>query len=118
MVLRREGNSAHVRDRGALESALERPKMAAYYEQADLVRQTALLIAGIALGHAALDGNKRTAAIAGATYLDLNGYYMDVTSNDDTFGKEIEALVAHHDDLDAAIARLMQWLRSIAVTKT
>ncbi len=117
VVLRREGNSSILRDRGALESAVERPKMAAYYEQADLVSQTALLIASIALAHPFLDGNKRTAAIAGATFLDLNGYLMNVMSKDTAFGKEIEELVAHHDDLDTATARLTQWLHSVVIAK-
>jgi death-on-curing family protein len=51
--------------------------VAAFYEQADLVTQAAILIAAIALSHPFLDGNKRTAVIAAATFLDLNGLVID-----------------------------------------
>ncbi|HEX8037278.1 MAG TPA: type II toxin-antitoxin system death-on-curing family toxin [Ktedonobacterales bacterium] len=117
IVLRREGGSSLLRDRGVLESAIMRPQMAAHYEQADIVTQAALLIAGIALAHPFLDGNKRTAAIAGATFLDLNGYLIDVTSKDDAFGRQIETLVTQHEDLDAGTVQFAQWLRSVVIPK-
>src|SRR5688572_2362924 len=50
-----------LRDEGLLESALMRAQMAAYYEEADLIRQAALLAVGISQAQAFLDGNKRTA---------------------------------------------------------
>ena len=67
--------------------------MAAYYEAADLVIQAALLISGIALAHAFLDGNKRTALLAGTTFLDLNG--LAIERPPEELGRQIEALV--HD---------------------
>jgi len=103
-ILRREGAPSLVRDRGALESAVLRPQTAAYYDQADLVAQTAALIIGIALAHSFLDGNKRTAAIAAATFLRLNGYH--IASADDTFGRQIVAVVKRIDDLGTATQQL------------
>lgn len=47
-----------------LESALARPRNAAGYEGADLIRQATLLAVGISQAQAFLDGNKR-AAFAG-----------------------------------------------------
>lgn len=114
-ILRREGAQSLVRDHGALESAAVRPQTAAYYEQADLVAQTAALIVGIALAHPFLDGNKRTAAIAGATFLRLNGYR--IVSADDTFGRQIVAVVNRTGDLGAATQQFTDWLRTV-VTPT
>ncbi len=42
------GQKGLLRDRAALEGALNRPKMAAFYQQGDIVEQAALLIEGIA----------------------------------------------------------------------
>ena len=44
-----------------LESAVMRPQMAEHYDDADLIRQAALLAVGISQAQAYLDGNKRTA---------------------------------------------------------
>lgn len=112
-ILRREGSQALLRDRGALESAVMRPQTAAYYEQADLVTQAAFLIAGIAMAHPFLDGNKRTAAAAGATFLGLNGFH--IASVGDEYGRQIEALVHYPDSLDAATRRLIAWLRPLVI---
>ena len=55
-----EGMGRHpapLRYAGLLESAVLRPQMAAYYEEADLVRQAALLAVGIAQNQPYVDGN-------------------------------------------------------------
>ncbi len=65
LALERYGGAAGPRDRGALESAVARPKMAVHYEDEDIAEQATILIAGIALGHAFVDGNERTALLAG-----------------------------------------------------
>ena len=46
-----------LRDRPLLESAVMRPQMAAYYADADLVEQCALLAVGISQAQAFVDGN-------------------------------------------------------------
>jgi death on curing protein len=108
-ILQQYGSSALLRDEGALESAIMRPQMAAHYEGADLLTQTALLIAGITLAHAFLDGNKRTALAAGTTFLHLNGQW--IVSQPGDFGRQIEALVNRPDSLEEAMARFLDWLR-------
>ena len=108
-ILRQYGNSSLLRDQGILESAMMRPQMAAHYEEADLVTQTALLIAGIALAHAFLDGNKRTALAAGTTFLHLNGQW--IVSEPGEFGQQIEALVNHSASLEQAMDHFIAWLR-------
>ena len=73
-AMRRLGDEPKpLRDEGILESAVMRPQMAAYYEGADIVRQAALLGAGISQAQAFLDGNKRTAYLALNTFLRMNG---------------------------------------------
>ena len=64
---------APLRDPGLLESAVLRPQMAAFYEDADLVRQAALLAVGISQNQPYVDGNKRTAYIALVVLLRRNG---------------------------------------------
>jgi len=48
-------------DRSLIESALARPRQAALYEQADLIRQAASLCYGLIKNHPWMGGNKRTA---------------------------------------------------------
>src|SRR5688572_28099943 len=48
---------AALRDPGLLASAISRPRAAAHYEGADLVRQAALLAVGISQAQAFVDGN-------------------------------------------------------------
>ena len=63
-----------LRDEGLLESALMRPQMAAYYEEADIVPASALLGTGISQAQAFLDGNKRTAFQTLDAFLWVNGW--------------------------------------------
>ncbi|HLY31307.1 MAG TPA: type II toxin-antitoxin system death-on-curing family toxin [Ktedonobacterales bacterium] len=108
-ILRQEGDQSLLRDSGALESAIMRPQMAAYYEQADLIAQASLLIAGLAMAHPFLDGNKRTAAIAGDAFLLLNGY--EIVEMSDAYGRQLEALVTYQDKLSSATERFTAWLQ-------
>ena len=109
-IMERMGGVSLLRDEGALESAVMRPQMAAHYEDADLVTQTAMLMAGIALAHAFVDGNKRTALAAGTTFAQLNGQW--IASQPEELGKQIEAIVIRSDSLDNAMSRLIAWVRS------
>jgi death-on-curing protein len=100
---------APLRDEGVLESAVMRPRMAAHYSDADLLRQAALLAVGISQGQAFLDGNKRAAFGAMDTFLRLNGVLFrgQLRETVDQFA----ALAARTDSPDAATARFQQWLR-------
>lgn len=62
---------------GALESALERPRSYAHYQDADLALQAAVLAHGIAESQPFFDGNKRLALVAMLTFLELNGYRVE-----------------------------------------
>ena len=109
MLRAMQGGALGVRDEGLLESAALRPRMAAHYEGADLAGQAATLIAGIALAHAFVDGNKRTALLAGAVFLALNG--QELTAQPLELAQRIEALVTHSGMLADAIEGFADWIR-------
>lgn len=72
-ILAREGaTGAPVRDEGALESAILRPRQAAHYDQADLISQAVLLAIAVSQAQAFADGNKRAALAAMLVFLGLN----------------------------------------------
>lgn len=68
-----------VADRSLIESALARPRQAAAYENADLIRQAATLYLGLIKNHPWVGGNKRTATTIVNIFLERNG--MFVTAN-------------------------------------
>lgn len=109
-VMERTGYApAPLRDEGLLEAAIQRPRMAAYYEEADLVRQAALLAVGIAQAQAFLDGNKRTAYTALDVFLRLNG--MAFTGEPIALAEQLEQVATRTDSLDAATRCFEDWLR-------
>lgn len=71
----------HVHRMDLLESALERPKLAAQYEGADLAGQAATLLWGIVRNHPFVDGNKRTALVAARAFVELNGERLVMTDD-------------------------------------
>jgi death-on-curing protein len=71
-----------LRDQGALEGALARPRSYADYEDADLGLQAAVLAHGIAESQTFIDANKRLALVAMLTFLELNGYGVEASDPD------------------------------------
>ena len=69
-----------VADRSLVESALARPRQAAAYENADLIRQAATLCFGLIKNHPWVGGNKRTATAITQAFLKKNHliYYARV----------------------------------------
>lgn len=72
--LRRHGGGQGLRDAGALESALDRPKNKAAYGEPDVFELAAAYLYGIAKNHPFVDGNKRAAFVVAAVFLIDNGY--------------------------------------------
>lgn len=72
--LAEHGGSAGVRDENLLESALARPQQLYAYGDSppDLADLAATLAYGLARNHPFVDGNKRTAAVACETFIELN----------------------------------------------
>lgn len=69
------GQEPAVRDIGLLDSALARPRVSAFGEEAypDLHRKAAALLHSLARNHALVDGNKRLALAATLAFLGING---------------------------------------------
>lgn len=64
---------------GALESTQARPSLTHYYEQnSDICAMAASLAFGLAKNHCFANANKRTAAICMDTFLDFNGYVLEI----------------------------------------
>lgn len=101
-----------VRDAGALESAMMRPRNLAQYEQPDAAALAAAYAFGIARNHPFVDGNKRTAAVVGETFLALNGHRLAAT--DAELVVAILALAAGELSED----ELADWFRTHLASRT
>lgn len=74
--LAEHGGAEGVRDPNMLESAMARPLNLVAYGDPDAADLAAAYAFGIARNHPFVDGNKRTAAVVGETFLVLNGYRL------------------------------------------
>ncbi|MCA1669703.1 MAG: type II toxin-antitoxin system death-on-curing family toxin [Thermomicrobia bacterium] len=102
--------AAPLRDEEGLESAVMRAQTAAYYEDAVLIRQAAILAVGISQAQAFVDGNKRTALIAMDTFLEENGLLF---IGDDLMVMEHFVRIAEEmDDREGTIDAFESWLRN------
>ncbi len=74
-IVRTLGGLHGVRDKGLVESALDRPRnLFAYNPTADLADLAAAYGLGLTKNHGYVDGNKRTAFQVMFVFLDLNGF--------------------------------------------
>jgi death-on-curing protein len=103
------GGSSGIRDRGAIESALARPQNLFAYGQPDLFDLAAAYTAGLSQNHGFVDGNKRTAFLAGVVFLAENGY--------DLFAAQAEVIAAMLELADHQLEEVgyAQWLREHTV---
>lgn len=74
--LAEHGGGSGVRDAGALESALARPRNAWHHGQDDPAALAAAYAFGIDRNHPSVDGNKRTAWVLARLFLALNGHEL------------------------------------------
>lgn len=66
-------------DRNLIESALARPKHAAIYENAHIIRQAATLLFDLIKSHPWEGGNKRTATFLMNYFLKRNGWRLETS---------------------------------------
>lgn len=102
------GGAWGVRSPELLESALARARNQHVYGKPDIFDLAATYAYGIARNHPFVDGNKRTAFLAGYVFLRLNGVRLSVSQTD-----------AVHSVLSLAAGTLSeigfaQWLRTIS----
>jgi death-on-curing protein len=80
--LAQHGGAPGIRDDGLLASALGRPRNLAAYGDPDCAALAASLAFGLARNHPFVDGNKRSAFVAGALFLELNGHRFTASEAD------------------------------------
>lgn len=76
------GGAAGVRDAALLDSALARPRNLFAYGEADAAALAAAYAFGIVRNHPFVDGNKRTAFMTAALFLERNGFRFLATEVD------------------------------------
>ena len=96
-----------VRDAGLLHSAVERPKMIFDGKELypDLFTKAAAYFESLVRNHAFLDGNKRTAVLATARFLFLNGYELIATN------KELERFTIRVATVKSDLDTIAVWLK-------
>jgi death on curing protein len=95
-----------------LASALDRPRMAAQYEDADIFRQAGHLVWGLLKNHPFHQGNKRTAVTVAIGFLHRNG--LAVVAEQD----EVVELGYRIEDGGWDVDRVEAWLRQHAVPRS
>ncbi len=109
-IMEKTGDApSHLRDRALLEAAVMRPRMAAYYEDADLIQQAALLAIGISQAQAYIQGNKRTAFIAADLFLRLNGGIFQGDPLE--MARRLAEVATRMESREEATAKFANWLR-------
>jgi death on curing protein len=66
-----------IRDLGGIHSAIARPRHLAAYGEPSAAALAAAYTNGIQRNQGFVDGNKRTAFLTGATFLERNGFWFD-----------------------------------------
>jgi death-on-curing protein len=103
VLIERFGGLHGVRDKTAVEAAVFRPQNG-YYNSIE--EEAAALMKSLGNNHGFLDGNKRIAFAATATFLELNGLALELDP------------IAAHDFIDGSISRhefrfaqILSWIR-------
>ena len=92
-----------LRDRGLLQSAIDRARNVYLYDaEADLADMAAVLLLGIARNHPFAQGNKRTGLQAAELFLRRNGYSLDPPDGEALPRLIIAAIEDHSKDLALA----------------
>jgi death on curing protein len=107
LLMRKLGESRFgIDNKDLIESALARPRNAAVYQNADIIRQAATLLFGLIKNHPWLGGNKRTATTLLRRFLELNGYAKNWTITE-----QIELVLAVEAD-KWKVDEIENWLRT------
>ena len=104
-----------LRDEGLLESALMRARSAAYYEDADLIRQAVLMAVGISQNQPFVDGNKRAAFVTLDVFLRING--LEFRGDPLVLARLIEHIAEDQDRRAATEVELILAVREAVVRR-
>lgn len=102
------GRAPEQREPGLLESAVHRPRARMFGTAAytDLHDQAAALLHAIATNHPLVDGNKRTAWLAAATFLAVNGVDLADVDQDRAYDLVIDVASGDEGDVGVIAGRL------------
>jgi death-on-curing protein len=104
--IKAHGGSLGLRDRGLLESAIERPRNRLHYDtDTDLPALAAAYGFGLTQNHPFVDGNKRVAFQAMYLFLGLNGFRIEAPE------EEVVALILSLASGQLDEPDLASWLR-------
>jgi death-on-curing protein len=105
--IERYGGSHGVANFPLLESAIMRPQTTFGGKDlySTLFDKAAALVHSLVMNHVFVDGNKRTAAVSGVLFLELNGYRLEVSQRE-----LVEAILSVRDKR-WDIKRLSSWFR-------
>jgi death-on-curing protein len=107
LLIERYGGAHGVRDMGAVEAAVFRPQ-SGYYE--DIIAEAAALMESLAMNHPFIDGNKRIAAAAMETFLEINGY--NIQQDEQAIYKQ---MMSFFEENKFEFSALEPWLRKITI---
>ena len=104
--LAEHGGLQGLRDEGAVESALARPRQLIAYEDVDAAALAAAYAFGLARNHGFADGNKRTAWVVARLFLADNGWRLNFDKAEAV--RMVEALAAG----GLSEAQVADWFRA------
>ena|SRR5688572_9622165 len=107
-LIERYGGAPGIRDAGALESALHRPRTG-YYDT--IIHEAAALLESLVQNHPFMEGNKRTAFAVVDVFLRINGHIITADSAA-VYDKFINLLDQGTFDME----HLVPWLEEIVET--
>jgi death-on-curing protein len=112
-VLNETGGGSGVRDQGALEAAVAQPQMTFGGQElySTLADKAGALGFSLAMNHAFVDGNKRTAHAAMEVFLVLNGAELDASVDEQE--KVMLELAAGNLDREAFVEWIRQHLQAM-----
>lgn len=97
------GGTSGIRDKGLLESAIYRPQTG-YYES--LEQMSAALFESLINNHPFVDGNKRIAFFSCDVFLRMNGWKLQVDSN-----QAYEFIVGNLENHACTYENLVTWIK-------
>ncbi|QNP72427.1 type II toxin-antitoxin system death-on-curing family toxin [Streptomyces roseirectus] len=102
------GRAPEARDAGLLASAVQRPRARVFGTAAyeDVYEQAAALLHALAVNHPLVDGNKRTAWLAAATFLGVNGVDLAECAQDAAYALVVDVAAGQESDVGVIAGRL------------
>lgn len=109
IMINKYGGSPGLRDLGALEAALFRPRTGYY---SDIISQAAALMESLAIIYPFIDGNKRVAFAVVDVFLRINNFHLVVENN-----KVYKEMMKMFDKQTFDYDHIEPWLRKLVGTK-